>query len=77
MNAKLLFFATLRDRAGAKSAEIEFPDGFTVKGLRSRVAHDYPSLGPSMKTVLVSINHEYAFDDALIPAMLKSHSFRR
>ncbi len=68
MRAKLLFFATLRDRAGTKSAEIEIPDGFTVKGLKDRVARDYPGLGPSMRTVLVSLNHEYAFDDAVIPA---------
>jgi molybdopterin converting factor subunit 1 len=68
MRVKLLFFATLRDRAGSKSAEIEIPDSFTVRSLKEQVALDYPGLAPSMKTVLISINHEYAFDDALIPA---------
>ena len=68
MHIKLLFFATLRDRAGTKTAEIDLPDGFTVKGLKDQVAREYPGLGPSMKTVLISINHEYAFDDSPIPA---------
>ncbi len=68
MHIKLLFFATLRDRAGTRTAEIEVPDSFTVKGLKDQVAREYPALQPSMKTVLISINHEYAFDDTPIPA---------
>jgi molybdopterin converting factor subunit 1 len=67
MRVKLLFFATLRERAGMKSAEIEIPDNATVRGLKDQVAHDYPGLNQSMETVLVSINHEYAFDDARVP----------
>ena len=68
MRVKLLFFATLRDRAGTKSAEIEIPDSTTVQRLKDLVARDYPGLNASMETVLVSINHEYAFDDAKVPA---------
>ena len=67
MRVKLLFFATLRDRAGTKSAEVEIPDHATVRRLKDQVAHDYPGLKQSMETALVSINHEFAFDDALIP----------
>ena len=68
MRVKLLFFATLRDQAGTKSAEIEIPDSTTVQRLKDLVARDYPGLNASMETVLVSINHEYAFDDAKVPA---------
>jgi molybdopterin converting factor subunit 1 len=68
MRVKLLFFATLRDRAGTKSAEIEIPDGATVLGLKKQVENDFPELSQSMKTVLVSINHEFALEDALIPS---------
>jgi molybdopterin converting factor subunit 1 len=68
MRVKLLFFATLRDRAGTKSAEIEIPDSTSVQRLKDLVARDYPGLKASMETVLVSINHEYAFDDAKVPA---------
>ena len=67
MRVELLFFATLRDRAGAKSLEIDIPEGTTVKGLKDQVAREYPGLQASMQTALISINHEYAFDDALVP----------
>jgi molybdopterin converting factor subunit 1 len=64
---KLLFFATLRDRAGTKSLEMEIPLELTVQGLKDKISSDYPALRESMKSVLVTINREYAFDDAVIP----------
>ena len=64
---KLLFFATLRDRAGTKSIELDVPPNLTVQGLKDRIADEYPSLKDSMKSVLISINREYAFDEAVIP----------
>lgn len=67
MRVKLLFFATLRDRAGTKTMEIEIPEGLTVQGLKDQVARDFPNLAQSMKSVLVTIHREYAFDEALVP----------
>lgn len=67
MRVKILFFATLRDRAGTKSAEIELPDQITIKELKQRVAQEFPGLEPSMPNVLVAVNREYAFDDAVLP----------
>jgi len=64
---KLLFFATIRDRAGAKSMELEVPDDMTVQGLKDKLSEDYPNLKESMKSVLITINREYAFDEAVIP----------
>lgn len=64
---KLLFFATIRDRAGTKSMELEIPVGLTVLGLKEKIAEDYPNLKDSMKSVLITINREYAFDEAVIP----------
>lgn len=64
---KLLFFATLRDRAGTKSMELEISDELTIQGLKDELAHDYPNLAQSMKSVLVTINREYAFDEAVVP----------
>ncbi len=64
---KLLFFATIRDRAGTKSMDLDVPDGMTVQGLKDRIAEEYPNLRESMKSVLVTIDREYAFDDAVIP----------
>ena len=64
---KLLFFATIRDRAGAKSMEIDIPDDMTVQGLKDKLAGDMPKLKESMSSVLVTINREYAFDEAIVP----------
>jgi molybdopterin converting factor subunit 1 len=67
MRVKLLFFATLRDRAGMKSLELEIPEGMTVQELKQRISADYPNLKQSMETVLISVNKEYAFDEAVLP----------
>ena len=64
---KLLFFATIRDRAGVKSMEMEIPEAMTVQGLKDKLAEEYPNLKDSMTSVLVTIEREYAFDDAVIP----------
>ena len=64
---KLLFFATLRDRAGTKTMELDIPAGLTVQGLKDKISNEYPNLKESMSSVLITINREYAFDDALIP----------
>jgi molybdopterin converting factor subunit 1 len=64
---KLLFFATLRDRAGAKSMELEISDDLTIQGLKDKLALDYPNLAQSMSSVIVTINREYAFDEAVVP----------
>lgn len=64
---KLLFFATLRDRAGTRSMELDIPTDLTVQGLKEKLSMDYPRLKESMSSVLVTINREYAFEDAVIP----------
>ena len=64
---KVLFFATLRDRAGTKSFELDVPDGTTVYALKSMVIEHYPGLRESMDTVVISINREFAFDENLVP----------
>jgi molybdopterin converting factor subunit 1 len=64
---KLLFFATLRDRAGTRSVELDIPTDLTVQGLKEKIAIEYPNLRESMSSVLITINREYAFNDAVIP----------
>ena len=64
---KLLFFATIRDRAGTKSLEIDIPASLTILELKEKLSTDYPNLKDSMKSVLITINREYAFDDAVVP----------
>lgn len=64
---KLLFFATIRDRAGTKSLELDIPEDMTIQGLKEKLASDIPTLKESMKSVLITINREYAFDQAIVP----------
>jgi molybdopterin converting factor subunit 1 len=64
---KLLFFATIRDRAGTRSMELDIPEALTVQGLKDKIAEEFPSLRDSMKSVLITIDREYAFDEAVIP----------
>jgi len=64
---KLLFFATLRERAGTKTMELDVPADLTIQGLKDKISDEYPNLKESMSSVLITINREYAFDDAVIP----------
>jgi molybdopterin converting factor subunit 1 len=66
-HVKLLFFATLRDRAGARFMELDIPAELTVQGLKDKISNEFPNLKESMSSVLITINREYAFDDAVIP----------
>lgn len=66
---KLLFFATIRDRAGGiKSMEMDIPEDMTIQSLKDKISTDYPNLKESMKSVLITINREYAFDEAVVPS---------
>lgn len=66
-HVKLLFFATIRERMGMKSLEVELPDTITIQGLKDRLSEEHPKVRESMKSVLITINREYAFDEAVIP----------
>jgi len=66
-HVKLLFFATLRERAGVKFMDIDIPADLTIQGLKHKLSTEFPNLKESMKSVLITINREYAFDEAVIP----------
>jgi molybdopterin converting factor subunit 1 len=63
---KVLFFATLRDKAGVRSSEIDIPVGATISDLKNRLVTEYPNLSGLMEHCLASINHEYRFDESEI-----------
>ena len=67
MKIRVLFFATLRDRAGASKAEIELPDGATVADLKAEVLRRYPGVAPVLNHTLVSINQAFAYDEDPVP----------
>lgn len=68
MQVKVLFFATLRERAGLRQTTLEVVDGSTVAELKDRLLVEYPGLQPSMPTTLVAVNKNFAFDQDVLPA---------
>ena len=64
---KVLFFATLRDRAGIKSTEMEIPTETTIQKLKDLVVDAYPGLKETMDMVVISVNREFAFDESIVP----------
>jgi len=66
-HVKLLFFATIRERAGTKSLEMDVANDLTIYELKEKISVEHPNLKESMKSVLITINREYAFDEAVIP----------
>jgi molybdopterin synthase catalytic subunit len=63
----ILFFATLRDLAGTRFSDMEIPDNMTVGELKKQLVKQFPGIEPSLSSVLVSINKQYAFDEDEIP----------
>lgn len=63
VNLTILFFATLKDRAGQARTALALPEAATVTLLKSTLAEQFPALAPALPTALVSINHEFALPD--------------
>jgi len=66
-NITVMFFATLRDRVGTRSIQMQIPSGTTVAGLRTMLSEKYVPLSGLVDHSLVSINQEYVFNDNEIP----------
>lgn len=65
---KVLFFATLRDKAGMRSLELDVPNGITLHQLKALLIERLPNLDwQLMDHCLASINHEYRFDEDTVP----------
>jgi molybdopterin converting factor subunit 1 len=67
MSVKALFFATLRDRAGVGFVNLQIPAQTNVSEFKSILIQNFPALKEFIVHVLISINQEYAFDEAIIP----------
>lgn len=63
----VLFFATLKDRAGVDRVSLEWESGGQVVDLKARLEARFPELAPALTSALVSVNREYAFDEDEIP----------
>lgn len=67
MTITVLFFATLRDKAGVPQASLQLPAGSDVAAFKQALFAAYPQLAPHAKAMLVAVNKEYAFDADLVP----------
>lgn len=65
---KILFFATLKEKAGTAQAELDLPERASVAVLKKLLFERFPNLPTSSSSVLVAVNKEYAFDKDEIPA---------
>jgi molybdopterin converting factor subunit 1 len=65
-HARVLFFATLREKTGVHEITLEFPHGSQIADIKKIVLEKFPATQPSMKTVIVALNHEFAFDEDVV-----------
>ncbi len=61
-------FATLKDRAGTSELVIDTNESLTVAELRTLIGHTHPTLAELTARSVVSINHEFAFNDDIVRA---------
>ncbi|HLF26981.1 MAG TPA: molybdopterin converting factor subunit 1 [Anaerolineae bacterium] len=67
MRIEVQLFATLRDRAGAKTVSLDLPDeSATVGQLLDRLAATYPALALALPSTIVAVNQEFAFRPTLL-----------
>ncbi len=64
---RVLFFATLRDRAGMREAEFDLPSKATVADLKNALTERFPALEEALSTALFAVNRQYAFDEERLP----------
>lgn len=67
MNVTVKLFATLKDKAQAGQLALELRQSTPrVADLLDEIVAQKPSLESSMKSILVAVNHEFAFLDQVI-----------
>ncbi|RJP48272.1 MAG: molybdopterin converting factor subunit 1 [Anaerolineaceae bacterium] len=67
MNLTVKLFATLKDKAQANQLVLELEQQLpTVQDLLSQIVVQNPSLASSMKSILVAVNHEFAFSEQIL-----------
>lgn len=63
---KILFFATLREKTGVREITIEIRSGANISDVKALLLEKYPNLASSKDTMIVAMNHEFAFDENLV-----------
>ncbi len=68
MNLTIRFYATLKDRIGASEITLKVAKTTSVNSLLAHLLEKYPVIAPSIKTVLVAVNQEFAGLDQILAA---------
>jgi len=63
MRIDVLFFATLKDRAGTPHLTVDVPNGADIGQLKALLSQMQPALGPALGTTIAAVNHEFAFPE--------------
>lgn len=66
MQIEVLYFATLRDLAGARKERLDLPEASTVGDLRARLSKRGDRLAQALNSALFSVNREFAFPEELL-----------
>ncbi len=60
MRVKVLYFATVRARAGVREEMLEVPEAATVRQVREVVARRRPELEAALESAVTAVNREFA-----------------
>ncbi len=64
MQITVLFFATLRQRIGARMLDVALDENMqSIGGLRSELMRRHPAASQNLQVALAAINEEFAFDE--------------
>lgn len=63
----ILFFASLRSKAGIKSLDLPIENECSVRDIKQLLGERYDALAPALQSCVVSINQQFAFDDDMVP----------
>jgi molybdopterin synthase catalytic subunit len=63
MKLKVLYFATLRDRAGLKEESFRLARGATVADLKLAVIERHPEVEEALRTSICAVNRDFALDE--------------
>lgn len=63
MQVTVLYFATLRDRAGVRKETVDLPEPVRISQLKTQLVERHPKLSDPLGTVLVAVNKDFAVED--------------
>jgi molybdopterin synthase catalytic subunit len=67
MKVKILFFASIKERAGISQIEVDLNAGTSVQELKTFLGENYPGLKKVMGNTLTSVNRSFALNEDIIP----------